>query len=85
MYKLITIEMKAWLNRRDGSKNIIQILPDRPDLVAQRYELYTAYEEHTEHLGRILFDDEGYWIYDGNDLSVDEQEQLATFILGFGR
>jgi hypothetical protein len=32
-------------------------------------------------LGRVLFDADGYWIYDGEELSVDEQEQLGRFII----
>lgn len=32
-------------------------------------------------MGRILFDEQGYWIYDGNDLTVEESEKMAEFIL----
>ncbi|MFD2872029.1 hypothetical protein ACFS5N_06095 [Mucilaginibacter ximonensis] len=42
------------------------------------YELHKAYEQ--EYLGRILFDEQGYWIYDGEELTVAEQEQLGKFI-----
>ncbi|MDB5145931.1 MAG: hypothetical protein JWQ66_4646 [Mucilaginibacter sp.] len=42
------------------------------------YHLHAAFEE--EDLGRILFDAQGYWIYDGDSLSIAEQEQLARFI-----
>jgi hypothetical protein len=34
-------------------------------------------------LGEILFDEQGYWIYIGAGLSVDEQEQLAEQISHF--
>ncbi|CAM3959459.1 hypothetical protein MUGA111182_19460 [Mucilaginibacter galii] len=33
--------------------------------------------------GRILFDTNGYWIYDGSHLDISEQEQLAAFIANF--
>jgi len=36
------------------------------------YNLYTTFE--AGFLGHILFDDQGYWIYDGNDLTVAGQE-----------
>lgn len=35
-----------------------------------------------ESLGRLLFDREGNWIYDGNRLTIDEQEEAAGFITG---
>lgn len=35
------------------------------------------------YLGRILFDREGYWIYDGNRLSVEDSEIVAQFISSF--
>jgi hypothetical protein len=33
-------------------------------------------------IGRILFDSEDNWIYDGTLLSVEEQEELAGSITG---
>jgi len=47
------------------------------------YQLYDAYDGDC-HLGRILFDSNDYWIYDGEILSVYEQEQLASFIVNRG-
>ena len=34
-------------------------------------------------LGQILFDEQGYWIYIGSGLSIEEQEQLADQISHF--
>ena len=38
---------------------------------------------HRIILGRILFDAKGYWIYDGQVLSIAEQEQVAKFIMNY--
>ena len=35
-----------------------------------------------ESLGRLLFDREENWIYDGDKLTIDEQEEAAGFITG---
>ncbi|MFD0793451.1 hypothetical protein ACFQZX_07460 [Mucilaginibacter litoreus] len=45
------------------------------------FALFRAYDIGAPSLGRILFDENGYWIYDGEDLSINEQEQMAGFIL----
>lgn len=37
--------------------------------------------ENPYYHGRILFDEEGNWIYDGDEFIADEQEQLARFIM----
>ena len=76
-------EAKAWLNRRDGSSEVIRVIPSYAPEGSQCYELFTAYDQIGENLGRILFDVQGYWIYDGNDLSVTEQEQIALFIINY--
>ena len=71
--------MNAWLKRKNVDE-IIRVVPDPTnERVILCYELYLAYEEN--HLGRILFDTEGYWIYDGDQLTIDEQEQVARFII----
>jgi hypothetical protein len=67
-------EAKAWLNRGDGSSEVVRVLRADAPAGHQSYELYTAYDQIGENLGRILFDAQGYWIYDGNDLSITEQE-----------
>jgi hypothetical protein len=58
-----------------------------PDITAngpvRAYHLYVAYEQDPDYLGRILFDAQGYWIYDGELLSIAEQEQLARFIIHY--
>ncbi|MEO6850983.1 MAG: hypothetical protein ABI166_10140 [Mucilaginibacter sp.] len=35
-----------------------------------------------ELLGRLLFDREENWVYDGDKLTIDEQEEAAGFITG---
>lgn len=82
MLQLLTIEMKAWLKHPDGSSDVIRILPDKDGPAAQCYLLFTAFEAYPSDLGRILFDKEGYWIYDGNELTIDQQEQVAKLIMG---
>jgi len=76
-------EAKAWLNRHNGSSEVIRVVPSAAPAGHQCYELYTAFEQEGENLGRILFDSQGYWIYDGNDLDIREQEQVAAFIIGY--
>ncbi|WP_342647356.1 hypothetical protein [Mucilaginibacter sp. CSA2-8R] len=74
--------MKAWLKHPDGSSDVIRILPDRDGPATQCYQLYTAYEQYPSALGRVLFDANGYWIYDGDELTIDQQEQVARLIMG---
>ena len=76
-------EAKAWLNRHNGPSEVIRVVPSYAPPGHQCYELYTAFEHDGENLGRILFDSRGYWIYDGNDLDISEQEQVAAFIIGY--
>lgn len=54
----------------------VRILPDK----GAGYQLHDALEER--FIGRILFDADGFWIYDGAILTVDEQEDVAGFISG---
>jgi hypothetical protein len=77
-------EAKAWLKRRHGPDEVIRIIPafGGYDHVTS-YKLYTAFENDPDFLGQILFDAEGYWIYDGDVLTVDEQEQAARFIINY--
>jgi hypothetical protein len=76
-------DAKAWLNRCNGSSEVIRIVPAYAPVGHQSYELYIAYDQTSEILGRILFDRQGYWIYDGSDLSIIEQEQVAAFIINY--
>lgn len=77
----LVTEAKAWVKRKHGDE-VIKIVPYLEDSGAVlTYLLYTAYDEQPEYLGRILFDAQGYWIYDGEDLMVAEQEQVARFII----
>ncbi|MBK0379222.1 hypothetical protein [Mucilaginibacter segetis] len=71
--------MNAWIKRKHGPDEVVSIIPDmKCSDAALVYHLYTAFE--AGYLGRILFDDQGYWIYDGEELTVAEQEQLGKFI-----
>ena len=73
--------MNAWLKRKKRPDEIVRIVHDTESTdAALVYQVYTAFEIEPDHLGWILFDAEGYWIYDGEQLTVPEQEQLARFI-----
>ena len=74
----------AWLKRKSGPDEVVRIILDldNKDAVLS-YLLYTAYDEQPEYLGRILFDVKGYWIYDGQTLTISEQEQVAKFIINY--
>lgn len=54
----------------------VRILPDN----SEGYHLYDALAER--FIGRILFDAEDNWIYDGQVLSIEEQEEVAGLISG---
>jgi hypothetical protein len=77
-------EAKAWLKRKSGPDEIVRVVPDIENNDAVKaYHLYAAYEENPDHMGRILFDAQGYWIYDGEILTIEEQEQVARFIINY--
>lgn len=78
----LTRESRIWLKRRAGEDAILRVVPDSHATgTTPNYALFSAFEEQPDFMGAILFDSEGYWIYDGNELSVTEQEQVAEFIL----
>lgn len=54
----------------------LHIIPDE----GQGYRLYDPLAER--EMGRILFDEADHWIYDGDLLSVDEQEDASGAISG---
>lgn len=54
----------------------VRIFPDK----GQGYRLYDPLNDI--ELGRILVDANDNWIYDGDRLTVYEQEDIAAFILG---
>jgi len=71
--------MNAWIKRKSGPDEIISVIADiQCTDAALVYNIYTAFE--AGYLGRILFDNAGYWIYDGDELTVAEQEQLGKWI-----
>jgi len=57
----------------------LHIFPD----TGEGYRLFDPLEG--KELGRILFDKTDNWIYDGQLLSVDEQEEAAGAISGYQR
>ncbi|MDB5024397.1 MAG: hypothetical protein JWP78_2152 [Mucilaginibacter sp.] len=77
-------EAKAWVKRKSGPDEIVRVVPDMENKnKVLSYRLYTAFDENPDYLGRILFDAQNYWIYDGETLSIAEQEQLAKFIINY--
>jgi hypothetical protein len=77
-------EAKAWVKRNSGPDEIIRVVPD---LMFKGkglcYQLYTSFDQNPDDMGRVLFDTEGYWIYDGTELTITEQEQVARFIINY--
>ncbi|MBB5394772.1 hypothetical protein [Mucilaginibacter sp. AK015] len=72
--------MNAWIKRKNGPDEVIKVIQDIKCTDASLvYNLFTAFDDIS--LGRILFDQDGYWIYDGEQLAVIEQEQLGKFIV----
>jgi len=77
-------EAKAWIKRKGGPDEVVLVVPDTENKgLVMSYELYSAFDENSDYLGRILFDMEGYWIYDGETLAIAEQEQVARFIMNY--
>jgi len=76
--------VRAWVRRKKGPDEVVRIVMDQESKdAAICYQLFTAYEASPDYLGRILFDAQGYWIYDGQTLAIEEQEQLAKFIMNY--
>jgi hypothetical protein len=76
-------EAKAWIKRERGPNEIVKFIGNTESSGVVSYELFTAYSENPDYFGRILFDTEGYWIYDGDVLTIAEQEQVAKFIVNY--
>jgi hypothetical protein len=75
---------RAWVKRKNGPDEVIRIVLDLESKDAELcYRLFTAYDEKPDYMGRILFDAQGFWIYDGDILIVAEQEQVAKFIINY--
>ena len=80
----LTTEAKAWVKRKNGPDEIIRVIPELENQGSVScYNLYTAFDNNPDYLGRILFDAQGYWIYDGETLTISEQEQVAKFIINY--
>lgn len=79
-YTFLEYGVKAWVKSRNGASRILQVTPGDTSDHPRSYLLSVAYEKDSDGLGRILFDEQGYWIYDGDDLTVDEQEQVVKVI-----
>lgn len=82
-HSYLTREAKAFIKRKNGPDEVIRVIPGPHRTAVQCYYLYTAFEERPVDLGCILFDLQGFWIYDGDLLSIGEQEQLADFIINY--
>jgi hypothetical protein len=83
-HNYLTREAKAFVKRKSGPDEVVRVVPDPTHKkAAQCYQLYTAFEERPDDLGCILFDAQGFWIYDGDILSIAEQEQVADFIINY--
>jgi len=77
-------EAIAWVKNGPESHEVVKFVPNsalKGKVLC--YRLYTAYEPDSDYLGRILFDRQGYWIYDGETLTIIEQEQVAKFIIKY--
>lgn len=61
---------------KTSTERWVRIFPDRGD----GYHLYDPLQER--NIGRILFDVDGNWIYDGIVLNIEEQEEIAGSISG---
>jgi|GEM_PF-5374617 len=61
---------------------VVRIVPGKEGLVFV-YELLPAFEKSRQLLGRILVDQEGYWIYGGNDWKLMSRNILQTFSKAF--
>lgn len=77
-------DARVWIKRMNRPDEVVRIILDLNSTdAALCYLLYAAYEKDPEYFGRILFDVKGYWIYDGDILTVAEQEQAAKFIMNY--
>jgi len=66
------MEAKAWVKRKNGPDEVVRIIPAiKNEGTVNSYEPFVAYD-YPEYLGRILFDESGFWIYDGTVFSVTE-------------
>lgn len=60
-----------------SSGNWLHIFPDS----GEGYRLFDPLEGR--EMGRILFDERNDWVYDGELLTVDEQQEAAGAISGY--
>jgi len=61
---------------KTSAERWVRIFPDQ----GEGYQLHDALQE--QNIGRILFDADANWIYDGTALNIEEQEEVAGFISG---
>jgi len=64
---------------KTDTRKWVRIFTDEGD----GYRLYDPLDEI--ELGRILFDAADHWVYDGELLTIDEQEEVAGAISGHDR
>lgn len=76
--------VNVWVKQKAGPDKIMQVIPSPEDAgTVNVYHLYSAFDRSPDFMGSVLFDKEGYWIYDGDVLTIDEQEQVARFIINY--
>ncbi|MET3606953.1 hypothetical protein ABIC74_000795 [Mucilaginibacter rubeus] len=70
---------ESTVNVKTASGRWIQIVPE----TTLSYQLFEPLYER--ELGKLLFDQEDNWIYDGQLLDIDEQEDVASVLTGCQR
>ena len=80
----LTGKAKAFIKRKNAPDEVIMIVLDTENEESvTSYQLFTVGGDEAEYLGRVLFDDQGYWIYDGDVMEIAEKEQIAKFIINY--
>ena len=72
-------EAKAWVKPKNGPGVIIRVMPDMENdgTVLSYHAIHPPLDPNPDYLGRILFDAQGYWIYDGELLILVTEQELT--------
>jgi hypothetical protein len=70
---------ESTINVKTASGRWVRIVPE----TTSSYQLFEPLYE--QELGKLLFDQEDNWIYDGQLLDVSEQEDVAAVLTGCQR